>query len=98
MTDLIEAIQQRPTPTPETDVVDELASNLDFRAEDEFDTAIALARSLEQRLAAATEALQRIRNELGVPQPGYIQPVANASDIAAETLSALARMKEGKDA
>jgi len=32
------------------------------------------------------EALEAIRNELGIPQPGYPQPVANAADIAKEAL------------
>ena len=35
------------------------------------------------------EALQAIRNELGVPGPGYIAPVANASEIAFNTLAGL---------
>ena len=44
------------------------------------------------RLIAAApqllEALRRIMNELGVPQPGYPQPVANAYEIAEEAIAA----------
>jgi len=37
---------------------------------------------LREHVAALREALDRIRLELGVPQPGYPAPVANAAFIA----------------
>jgi len=41
---------------------------------------------LEARCQRCREALERIRDELGVPQPGYPAPVANAAEIAREAL------------
>jgi hypothetical protein len=56
---------------------------------------------LERELAAVTEqrdmlaeALREIKNELGVPQPEYPAPVANAVNIAER---ALAAVKGGSD-
>lgn len=37
---------------------------------------------LEKENKRLVEALQSIKNELGVPQPGYPAPVANAYEIA----------------
>ena len=42
--------------------------------------------SLEERIKVLEDALMRITYELGVPQPGYPQPVANAYDIAQASL------------
>jgi hypothetical protein len=39
-------------------------------------------------VAMLREQLQRAANELGVPQPGYPQPVANAAEIIAAALAA----------
>jgi septation ring formation regulator EzrA len=39
-------------------------------------------RAADKEIERLREALAEIRNELGVPQPGYPQPVANAADIA----------------
>jgi len=39
-------------------------------------------------LAQYRSALQRIKDELGVPGPGYPMPVANAWKIADKTLGA----------
>jgi uncharacterized coiled-coil DUF342 family protein len=43
-------------------------------------------RALADRLA---EALRNIKNELGVPQPEYPAPIANAVKIADEALQSL---------
>jgi hypothetical protein len=47
---------------------------------------LAAERALADRLA---EALREIKNELGVPQPEYPAPVANAARIADEALTAV---------
>ena len=44
------------------------------------------AREQRDRLA---EALQNIKNELGVPQPEYPAPIANAVKISDEALQSL---------
>jgi hypothetical protein len=41
---------------------------------------------LNERIKVLEDALMRITYELGVPQPGYPQPVANAYDIAQAAL------------
>jgi hypothetical protein len=41
---------------------------------------------LQKRIKVLEDALMRITYELGVPQPGYPQPVANAYDIAQAAL------------
>lgn len=46
---------------------------------------LARIRKLEMMVAAVRDA----RNELGVPQPGYPAPVANAANYLAEALAAL---------
>lgn len=43
-------------------------------------------RKLTEENARLREALEKIKNELGVPQPGYPQPVANAYEIAKAAL------------
>jgi len=45
------------------------------------------AGEFESKLAKAREGLINIRNELGIPQPGYPQPVANAAELAQRTLA-----------
>ena len=54
----------------------------------ELSTVRAENAALRARVEKLREALQSVRNELGVPQPGYIAPVANASDIALAALAA----------
>lgn len=50
------------------------------------DQAARLALSPVAEIERLREALEKIRDELGVPQPGYPQPVANAADIARAAL------------
>jgi hypothetical protein len=45
-----------------------------------------LASEANERIKVLEDALMRITYELGVPQPGYPQPVANAYDIAQAAL------------
>lgn len=44
-------------------------------------------KELKAHNAALVAALKRAQRELGVPQPGYPQPVANAYEILAQALS-----------
>lgn len=44
---------------------------------------------LAEQLAVAVKALEEIRDELGVPGPGYPAPVANAAKAAAVALATL---------
>jgi hypothetical protein len=55
--------------------------------------ALAERDSIASKLATAVEALRYARDELGVPQPGYPAPVANA----AERIRAALRKVEGGD-
>ena len=48
--------------------------------------ALALAEADERERGLVT-ALEEIIHELGVPQPGYPQPVANAHEIAVAALA-----------
>lgn len=45
------------------------------------------AEEAESRAARYKEALREIRDELGVPQPGYPSPVVNAANIARAALA-----------
>lgn len=57
-----------------------------------------VAKKRARLIAAAPElvaALEAIQNELGVPQPGYPQPVANAYQIAADVLARVRGESEG---
>jgi hypothetical protein len=45
--------------------------------------------SLESKLKAAREALDGIMHEIGIPQPGYPAPIANAYQIAKQALAAM---------
>jgi hypothetical protein len=47
------------------------------------------ALGLAEQLAVAVKALEEIRDELGVPGPGYPAPVANAAKAAAVALATL---------
>ena len=58
-----------------------LAGLVSSTARDE-QTALEGKVAAESRLAEAEAALREIRDELGVPQPGYPAPVANAARIA----------------
>jgi hypothetical protein len=75
-------------PTPRTD--DFLSRNSSYMEKRVY--MIELERELtevtKQRDALA-EALQSIKNELGVPQPEYPAPVANAVKIANKALQSL---------
>lgn len=44
-------------------------------------------KSAKEREAALVEALERIMDNLGVPQPDYPYPVAHAYDLAKEALA-----------
>ena len=53
----------------------------------QFTTAITKRElDLMKRIKVLEDALMRITYELGVPQPGYPQPAANAYDIAQAAL------------
>ena len=47
------------------------------------------SEALKAEAEVYRKALERICNELGVPGPGYPQPVANAVDIARAALNAV---------
>ena len=47
----------------------------------------------QAQVALSVEALRKIGNELGVPQPGYIAPVYNACIIVQQTLVALGHVE-----
>lgn len=62
------------------DKIDELQTN-NFEDENE------IIVEQRKRIIVLEEALQSIKNELGVPQPGCPSPVANAYEIAEITLA-----------
>ena len=80
-------------PTPKTDAlfpigpfgVPETRTNITKIAAD--------FRRLEQERNALMEAFRKARDELGVPQPEYPQPVANAVEIINEVLRAIKERK-----
>ena len=53
------------------------------------DVCVAINREMKliERVKQLKQALVNIKNEIGVPQPGYPQPVANAYDIASNALT-----------
>jgi regulator of replication initiation timing len=67
---------------------DEALSDLEFRRDLYKIQTKRLDDVCEQRDRLA-EALRKIKNELGVPQPEYPAPVANAVKIADEALAAV---------
>jgi len=88
------------TDTPETDAM--ISADHHHLEDDNFFSAsfywrmCDLARRIERELTAVTEqrdrlaeALRNIKNELGVPQPEYPAPVANAVKIADEAIQSL---------
>ena len=65
--------------------------------ERELTAKTAKCERLRQQLAEARNAAQRALNELGVPQPGYPQPVANAVEILTSALKSSGKAdSEGK--
>jgi hypothetical protein len=83
------------TSTPRTDAA-ELTEPYEIRALGFCVVHIDDARQLERELTEAreqrdtlAEALRSIKNELGVPQPEYPTPLANAVKIASEALQSL---------
>jgi hypothetical protein len=69
-----------------TEQRDRLAEACDQYSEDEILCKLHKVTEQRDRLA---EALRSIKNELGVPQPEYPAPVANAVKIADEALQSL---------
>jgi hypothetical protein len=84
-------------PTPETNALYERMPNTFDSAADAFwcREMGGNARSLERRLHLAVEGLNRAANELGVPQPGYPAPVANAAEILRTVLRQIKEAKNG---
>ena len=67
----------------------------DTTAPETFEAGLVRLRALraaESRAARLLTAMKEIRDELGVPQPGYPAPVANAARIAGAAIAA----EEGK--
>lgn len=60
-------------------------------------TIIRLAWCLDE-IDKLREALTRVMQELGVPQPGYPMPVANAYEVAQAALDGKAWEEEGLNA
>jgi hypothetical protein len=90
------------TPTPRTDDMRQrysVSENGRYKAE--VIDIVRLSEKLESELTEVTkqrdalaEALRSIKNELGVPQPEYPAPVANAVKIADEALQSLTKPNE----
>ena len=93
----LQEMMMNDTPTPETD---HLESNLGYAAhpvllylcrklESERDKARKELTAVTEQRDRLAEALQSVKCELGVPQPEYPSPVANAYEIADEALQSL---------
>ena len=67
---------------------DEARFDLDFRRE-LFKLQSNTLKSITKQRDRLAEALRSIKNELGVPQPEYPSPVANAVKIANEALQSI---------
>jgi len=52
----------------------------------DYESLWARAVELSREVSRLRKALEEIRDELGVPQPGYAAPVANAAHIARAAL------------
>jgi GGDEF domain-containing protein len=74
----------------EGDLADALLAWHDAETREEHDRAERLAlrvRDLYAETRALREGIRTALNELGVPQPGYLSPVANAVEILSALLT-----------